>query len=176
MKGISKKARFVAYAGIIGALYAVITLMCAPIAYGEINIRLSEALCVLPFFTPAAVPGLFVGCLVVLVGSLATLCGALGAYLLGRLPIRHAMWLVPLPEVVFNAIAVPFVIKYGYGSDYGLPILALSVLIGQIISCYFIGMPLMFALKKLKKKVFSVSFIANARSALDLESTERVKK
>lgn len=169
MKGISKKARFVAYAGIIGALYAVITLMCAPIAYGEINIRLSEALCVLPFFTPAAVPGLFVGCLVanlisikgmiwadVLFGSLATLCGALGAYLLGRLPIKHAMWLVPLPEVVFNAIAVPFVIKYGYGSDYGIPILALSVLIGQIISCYFIGMPLMFALKKLKKKVFSV--------------------
>ncbi len=167
MKGISKKARLAAYAGIIGALYAVITLAFAPFSYGEIQIRLSEALCVLPYFTPAAIPGLFIGCLVanilsfkgviaadIVFGSIATLCGAIGAYLIGKLPFKGAVWLVPLPEVLFNAAAIPFVIKYGYGSDYGLPFIALSVFIGQTLSCYCFGMPLMLALGKLKKKVF----------------------
>lgn len=168
MKESAKKTRFVVQAGIIAALYVVITLAFAPISYGEIQVRISEGLCILPMFTPAAIPGLFLGCFIanmfsisgmiwadVVFGTLATLCGAIGAYLLSKLPFKAALWLVPLPEVIFNVIAVPFVIKYGYGSDYGIMLIALFILIGQVISCYGIGVPLTLALKKIKNKVFS---------------------
>ena len=103
-------------------------------------------LMILPMFTPAAVPGLFIGCIIanmlggaialdVIFGSLATLIGAWGGYLL-----RRNRWLVPIPPIISNALIVPFVLKYGYGfTEIPLPLMMVYIAIGEIIGCYFLG-------------------------------------
>ena len=119
-------ALFVSQGAIIAAMYVALTLIFAPISYGAVQVRIAEALTILPLFTPAAIPGLFIGCIIangigggiildVVFGSLATLIGAIGGYLL-----RKNRWLVPIPAIVSNSVIVPFVLKYGYGID--LPI------------------------------------------------------
>ena len=106
MKNNRTPALKVAQGAIIAALYVVLTVIFAPISFGEMQVRISEALTILPMFTPAAIPGLFVGCVLgnllggaipvdVIFGSLATLIGAVGGYLL-----RKNRWLVPLPTVL----------------------------------------------------------------------------
>ena len=96
-------------------------------------------------FTPAAVPGLFVGCLLgnllagaviwdIIFGSLATLIGAVFSYAL-----RSNRWLVPIPAILANAIIIPFVLKYGYGVDMPLILMGLYVGIGEVISCFVLG-------------------------------------
>ena len=138
----------------IAALYVVLTLIFAPISFGEMQVRISEALTILPLFTPAAIPGLFVGCLLgnllggaivwdVLFGSLATLIGAVGGYLL-----RKYRWLVPLPTVLANGIIVPFVLRYGYGVALPIPLMMVYVAVGEIISCYGLGELLITVLQK----------------------------
>ena len=117
----------VSQGAIIAALSVALTLIFAPISFGEMQVRISEALTILPLFTPAAIPGLFLGCVLgnllggaipldVICGSLATLIGAAGGYLL-----RKNRWLVPLPTVLSNALIVPFVLRYGYGVPYPSP-------------------------------------------------------
>ena len=129
----------------IAALYVVLTLLFAPISFGEMQVRVAEALTILPLFTPAAVPGLFLGCLLanilggaivydVIFGSLATLIGAVLGYRL-----RKNRWLVPLPTVLANALIVPFVLRYGYGVDLPVPLMMVYVAVGEIISCYVLG-------------------------------------
>ena len=91
----NSKITFLVQAAAIAAIYVVLTVAFAPISFGEVQIRFAEALTILPFFTPAAVPGLFVGCLIanilggailpdIIFGSLATLIGAVGTYLLRK--------------------------------------------------------------------------------------------
>jgi uncharacterized membrane protein len=122
-----------------------------------VQFRVSEALCVLPFFTPAAIPGLTIGCLIsnlltgclwqdVLFGTIATLIGAVGARMLKKIP-----WLVPLPTVLANTIIVPFVLAYAYHMEGGLPFLMLTVGAGEILSAYVLGMVLLLALKKYER-------------------------
>ena len=129
----------------IAALYVVLTLIFAPISFGEMQVRISEALTILPLFTPAAIPGLFVGCVLgnllggaipldVIFGSVATLIGAVGGYLL-----RKNRWLVPLPTVLANAVIVPFVLRYGYGVELPVLLMAAYVAVGEIVSCYGLG-------------------------------------
>lgn len=159
-----KKSRFISHAAVIAALYVVLTYLSNlfGLASGVIQIRLSEALAILAFFTPAAIPGLFVGCFtanllisfssgIVLLdligGSLTTLIAAALAYLLRR----KTVWLAPLPNVLLNSIVVPFIIAYGYGSTDSIPFMMLTVGIGEIISCYVIGMALLFWIKRNKK-------------------------
>ena len=168
MKNSTKRnALFVAQAGIIAALYAVLTIVFAPISYGMVQFRISEMLCVLPFFTPAAVPGLFVGCLIanlfsiqgmvlsdVVFGSLATLAAAFCTYLIGKLKGKFKLLLAPFPAVFFNTLIIPFVLKYGYGVEDGLLILALFIFIGEAVSCYALGLPFAFALLKLRPVIF----------------------
>ena len=147
-------------AGVIGALYTAITLLIAPIGSGAIQCRISEALCVLPFFTAAAIPGLTIGCLVsnlimgglwqdVIFGTLATLIGALGARLLRRVPC-----LVPLPTVVANTVIVPLVLAYAYGIEGGLPFLMLTVGLGEFLSAYVLGMLLLLTLRRCGDRIF----------------------
>ena len=135
----------IAQGAAIAALYVVLTLIFAPISFGEMQVRISEALTILPLFTPAAIPGLFVGCVLanilggaivwdVVFGSLATLIGAAAGYLL-----RRNRWLVPLPTVLANAIIVPFVLKYTYGFAGSIWYFALTVGAGQIIACGILG-------------------------------------
>ena len=135
----------VAQGAAIAALYVTLTLVFAPISFGAMQVRIAEMLTILPLFTPAAIPGLFLGCLLanliggaiiwdVIFGSLATLIGAALGYLL-----RRNRWLVPIPAVVSNGIIVPLVLRYGYGVDMPLPLLALYIVIGEIIGCYLLG-------------------------------------
>lgn len=143
-------------AAIIAALYVVLTYIANALglASGSIQVRFSEALTILPFFTPAAIPGLFVGCLLsniltgcalpdIILGSIATLLGALGTYFLRK----KSPWLAPVSPVVANTVIVPFVLLYAYGVQ-PLWLSFITVGIGEIISCGVLGMLLLFALKK----------------------------
>ena len=155
---MDKKIRFIVQAGVIGAIYAVLTIVFAPISYGEIQVRISEALTVLPYFTPAAIPGLFIGCIVaniygglgiidIVFGSLATLLAASFSYLL-----RRFKYLIPLPPVVINAVVVGFILNVTL--DLPLFMSMLWVGLGQLIACYGLGLIVMFGLEPMKNKIF----------------------
>ena len=142
----SKKLVFICRAAVIAALYVVLTYVFSAFASGVIQVRVSEALTILPAFTPAAIPGLVIGCLLsntltgcvlldIIFGSVATLIGALGSYAL-----RRHTWLVPIPPIVSNMIIVPFVLRYAYGATDAFPFMIATVGAGEIISCYLLGM------------------------------------
>lgn len=183
---------YIVQAGIIAAVYVVLTVVFAPFGFGEIQVRISEALTILPFFLPAAVPGLFIGCIIgntlggavlpdILFGSLATLIGAVLTYLIGRryhTGIHHMrnnnmqsysmqnyhtsveghdsrdlvgsstgnensfikkLILAALPPIIANAIIVPFVLRYAYGVPMPIPLMMVTVGVGEIISCGILG-------------------------------------
>lgn len=157
----NKNTLFLVQAAAIGAIYVVLTVLFAPLGFGEVQVRFSEALTVLPYFTPAAIPGLFVGCLTanflggalpvdILFGSIATLIGAVFTYRL-----RSCKWLAPLPPIAANTVIVPFVLHYGYGINLPIPLMMLTVGIGEILSCGVLGMILLTGLSKYKKILFS---------------------
>ncbi len=151
------RVRFITLSATIASLYIVLTLISAMfgLSSGVIQVRISEALCALTFFTPAAVPGLTIGCLVsnlvtganlldVVFGTLATFLGAWGGYCL-----RKRKWLVTLPTLVSNVIIIPLVLVYGFGvTDMALPIIALTVGAGEFVSACVLGMLLLLVLKK----------------------------
>lgn len=153
--------QFIAQAAMIAAVYVVLTLVFAPFSYGEVQIRLSEALTILPAFTPAAVPGLFIGCLLgnilggcivpdIIFGSLATLIGAVFTYKLrGR-----SRFLAPVPPILSNAAIVPFVLRFGYQVPLPIPFMMLTVGIGEIISCGGLGMVVYGMLYRYKNAIF----------------------
>ncbi len=145
-----------AIGGLVAALYVVFTLIASAlgISSGAIQIRFSEALCILPVFTPAAIPGLFIGCFIsnllsgaiiwdVVFGSIATLIGAIGTYIL-----RKNRWLACLPPILANTIIVPFLLYFAYHVGGGIFILFVTVGIGEIISVGILGELLYSALQK----------------------------
>ena len=149
------KVRFLALSAVIAALYAVLTYAAAAVnlAYGPFQFRFSEALTVLPAFTPAAIPGLAVGCLLSnlasplgivdwVFGTLATLIGAAVSY-----AVRKNQYLVPLPPILSNALIIPWVLKYAYELPFSIPFLMLTVSIGEVLSCGILGLVLLTALK-----------------------------
>ena len=143
----------------VAALYALFTLAIAPISSGLMQLRLSEGLCVLPYFAPEMAIGLFVGCAAanmltgamwfdVVFGSLATLIGAYGTYLLRRKP-----YLAALPPIISNTLIIPFVLAFVYKFDGSLWYFALTVGIGEIISCGIFGTALIHCmLKRIKTR------------------------
>lgn len=148
-------------AAMIAALYVVLTYIANAmgLASSAIQVRFSEALTILPYFTPAAIPGLFVGCLLsniltgcaipdIIFGSAATLIGAV----LTRV-IRRYKWLAPVPPVLANTLIVPFVLLYAYGIR-PLWLSFITVGIGEIISCGVLGMLLLFVLEKYRGRLF----------------------
>ncbi len=148
-------------AAMIAALYVVLTFVANAfgLANYAIQLRFSEALTILPYFTPAAVPGLFIGCLIsniltgcalpdIIFGSLATLIGAVFTY-----KLRAHKWLAPIPPVIANMIIVPFVLLYAYGIK-PLWFSFLTVTAGEILSCGVLGMLLLFTLEKYKTHIF----------------------
>lgn len=162
--------RFVATAGIIAALYCIATListLCG-MSSGIIQIRLSEAFCVLPVFTPAAIPGLFAGCILsniisgcspldVVFGSLATLAGALLAYLISKMKIKDGVLrgaLATLPNVIANTIAIPLILKFIYGLKDALTYIYVCIGIEEILSGMVLGTLLYLALYKRKNQLF----------------------
>ena len=158
----SKRVKYITQAAMIAAIYVVLTLFISAfnLASGAIQIRISEALTVLPAFTPAAIPGLFIGCFIsnlisgglildVIFGSLATLIGAFGTYLL-----RKWKWAVPIPPILANALIVPFVLAYVYHIPGGVPYFMVTVGIGEIISCAILGMIVYNILAKYRNVIF----------------------
>ena len=160
----NKNITFLTQAAMIAAIYVVLTYVFAPFSFGEIQIRIAEALTILPVFTPAAIPGLFIGCLIgnilggailpdIIFGSLATLIGAFFTYTLRK----KAFFLAPLPPIIANTIIVPFVLRFGYGVALPIPFMMLTVGIGELLSCGIFGLTVYYALRKYKNIVFRPS-------------------
>lgn len=159
------KTRFIAQAGITAAMYVVFTYISAllGISSGVIQCRLSEALCILPAFFPAAVPGLFAGCLIsnlitgavaadIIFGSAATLIGAIGTYALSKKFKNSALLL--LPPIASNTVIVPIVLKYAYGVNDAVWFIVLTVFAGEVLSAGVLGTLLHTALKKHAESIF----------------------
>ncbi|MBE6881077.1 MAG: QueT transporter family protein [Ruminococcaceae bacterium] len=151
----NKKALYITQAAMVAAIYVVLTYIVnmTGLANGVVQIRLSEALCILPAFMPAAVPGLFIGCLIsnlicgaviwdVIFGSLATLIGAVITYLLRKKP----KWLLPVPAILSNTIVIPILLTYAYGVEDAIWFSAITVFLGEFISCGILGMLLYHSL------------------------------
>lgn len=156
----NKTVYFMVYGAVIAAIYVVLTMVFAPISFGPVQFRISEALCVLPFFTPAAVPGLFVGCLLsnllcgaapldVVFGSIATLIGAFGSYAL-----RRNRYLVLLPPILSNTVVIPWVLRFAYGSEDLIFFAMATVGLGEILAVGILGSILLSALNRYKGFLF----------------------
>lgn len=154
----SANVRALTRAALIAALYAALTLLLAPISYGEIQIRFSEALTLLPVLLPEAVPALTVGCLLsnvlggctildIVFGTLATLLAACCTRLL-----RSRMWLAAAMPVLFNGVIVGAVVHYAYAPVMPLPLCMLSVAAGEAIVCFAVGPMLLRVLRRLPSK------------------------
>lgn len=164
MKTANSKVLFMAQAAMIAAIYVVLTVVFAPLSFGEVQVRFAEALTILPFFTPAAIPGLFIGCLLgnifggailpdIIFGSLATLVGAIATYALRN----KSKFLAPVGPIVANTIVVPLVLRFAYGVTLPIWMMCLSVGAGEVLSCGVLGMILLFALEKYKNVLFKKS-------------------
>lgn len=151
----NKKLLLLAQAAMIAAMYVVLTFVFAPFSFGEIQVRIAEALTILPIFTPAAVPGLFVGCLIgnilggavlpdIIFGSIATL---IGAFFTWQLREQHPVIAI-FPSILSNTVIVPFVLRFGYSVPLPIPFMMLTVGVGEIISCGILGLLLYSVLKK----------------------------
>lgn len=156
-------------AAMIAALYVVLSFVSNAfgLASGAIQIRISEALTILPYFTASAIPGVTIGCILfnllsgaalldVIFGGLASLIGAAGSWFIGK-TARKFSWmkyLVAVPPVLANAFIVPWVLKTAYGLTDAYWYLVLTVGIGEIISCGILGMLLMTALMPIRNVLF----------------------
>ena len=161
MKNTNQKNAFMTHAAMIAAIYVVLTYIFAPFSFGDVQVRIAEALTVLPIFTPAAIPGLFIGCLIgnvlggailpdIIFGSLATLIGAVFTYLLRR----KSQFFCVLPPIISNTVIVPLILKFAYGMNLPIAFLMLTIGIGEIISCGILGLILYYALRKYRKIIF----------------------
>ena len=165
MKHRKTKTRFLAQAGLIAAIYAVTTYLCAlwGIAYGQVQFRFSEALTILPLFTPAAIPGLTIGCFLanlsspfgmvdVLCGTAATLLAAIAVRMTRQVRFKNIPWLAPLFPVLSNAIIVGLEISFFLPEGLswaGFAASALSVGLGEFAVCYGLGLPLSIVMGKM---------------------------
>lgn len=169
---MSKKVRDLVLSAVIAAMYAVLTYVAAAmnLAYGPVQFRFSEAMCVLAVFTPAAIPGLAVGCLISnlasplgivdwICGPMATLLAGVCTYALRNVRLGKVRILAPLPPVLFNALIIGFeiaclsdagVFSFGNASFGGFLAGALSVGIGELVVCYALGLPLIGAIERAK--------------------------
>lgn len=155
-------AKDVAFAGIIAALYAAMTILLAPISYGVYQVRVAEALTVLPFLYPVAIVGLFIGCLVanifggnglqdIIFGSLFTLLAAWLTYLTSKIKARKAaLALAPLPPVIINAFGVAAYLSQITGMTYFFVVQFIGI--GQLAACYLLGLPLLLFLIKKRRQ------------------------
>lgn len=158
--------RKITFAAVIGAAYAALTMILAPISYGAVQFRISEVLCILPFFFPFSVWGLFIGCALantisalgpidIIFGSLATLAAGLCTMQLGRLNRGSISFkaFACLPPVMFNALVIGAIIAY-FGTDASnafwplFIISGLQVGFGELVVMFVIGLPLMILLPK----------------------------
>lgn len=149
-------------AGIIAALYTVATLIVFPVASGAVQFRLSEGLTLLPLLYFEAVPALFVGCLVsnlitgcalldIIFGSLITLVAAFITYLVGRFIKKKVLSIIigGIFPVLLNALLLPLIWVYCYGAEYVYFLQVCFLLLGQTVSVYAVGVPLILSVRKM---------------------------
>ncbi len=160
MSNFQKKIIYITQGAMIAALYVVLTcfINAFGLASNAIQIRISEAMTILPAFTPAAIPGLYAGCIIsniatgcippdVILGSIATLIGAVGTYLLRK---RHR-FLASVPPIVANTLIVPITLKFFYHAEGTIPFFMITIGIGEVISCGILGQLLYAAILPVKK-------------------------
>lgn len=155
------RIREITAAGVIAAVYAVLTLALAPISFGVYQVRVAEALTVLPFLTRSAIPGLYVGCLLaniigglgmhdIIIGPLITLVAAVltrwSRHLITSKSEKTALIAAPLPPVLLNAFGVSAYLAPLIGVNYWFSVQMVGL--GQLVACYGIGLPLLIALRK----------------------------
>lgn len=156
----NKRTLFITQAAVIAAIYTVLVMVFSFSSFGPVQFRVAEALTILPYFTPAAIPGLAIGCLLsnllnsadvldIIFGSLATLIAAVLSY-----QLKRYKFLVPIPPIVVNALVVPFILKYAYFEADSIPVMILSVGAGQLLAAGIIGLVLLFSLDKVKHVIF----------------------
>lgn len=160
MKQLVRNPRYWTQAALIAALYTALVLAFQPISFGTVQLRVAEAMCILAYFTPAALPGLTVGCLLanavglstgatiafdLLFGTAATLLATLVA-----LQLRNHKWLLPLPSVLFNGLIVGWEVHTFFTPEISLWLCMVYVAAGQVLACYALGMPLLFFLDRSK--------------------------
>ena len=161
-RGSRASVLFLTQGALIAALYVALTYAANAVglASGAIQFRLSEALTILPYFTTAAIPGLTIGCFLanlltgcafydVIFGTVATLLGAIGSYLL-----RRNKWLVPVPPIVANVLIVPWVLRLVYEVEDAIWYLALTVGIGEVVCCGILGLLLLHLLERYRGVLF----------------------
>ena len=157
----NRQLKLTAQAAMIAAVYVALTYVFAPISFGEIQVRIAEALTILPVFTPAAIPGLFIGCLIgnaisgavvpdIIMGSIATLLGALGT----RMLRKQSPFIAVLPPIIANMVIVPFVLRYAYEVQLPIPFMMLTFGIGEVLSCGVLGIMLYYALYRHRAQIF----------------------
>lgn len=164
MRSQSLRTQRMVQGAVIAALYTVLTLLAAAanLAYGPVQFRFSEALTILPVFTPAAVPGLALGCLLsniwsgygvadMVFGTLATLLAAIATRMARNIRIKNIPYLAPLPPVLINAVIVGLELAilspggFVWATFWSI---ALSIGVGELVICYVLGLPLAAALER----------------------------
>ncbi len=155
-----RNTRFLVQASLIAAIYTALCLILHPISFGfaGIELRVSEALTLMPVIMPAAVPGLFIGCLLanllggatvldVVFGSLTTLAAAVLTRKCRNRPALAAFW-----PVILNAVVIGALLRYAYGVAMPLWLCMVSIGAGQAVACYALGLPMMRMMRRLPKK------------------------
>jgi len=162
-KPIHKNVLFLAQAAVVAALYAGLTLATPMLSYGNIQFRFAEALTLLPVLTPAAIPGLTIGCAIaniaspelgaldIVFGSLATLLAALCTYLLRRYTIRRQPLLSALPPALFNGVIIALMLALLLFDEFrwmNFLLFAGEIAASELIICFALGLPLVALLRK----------------------------
>jgi uncharacterized membrane protein len=150
------KLKYIIRVAMIAAIYVVLNIIFASISYGPIQVRIAEALTVLPFIDPSAIIGLFVGCILAnILGPLGmvdiiggSLCTLVAAYLTYKLKDPK---LAPLPPVLINAFGVSIYLHLLFDLSYWITVLYIGI--GEVIACYILGYPLLILLIKNKKRL-----------------------
>ncbi len=156
----NKRTLFITESAIIAALYTVLVLVFSFSSFGPVQFRIAEALTVLPYFTPAAIPGVTIGCFLsavltgadpldMIFGSLATLIAAILSY-----KLRRYKFLIPLPPIIANAVIIPWVLKFAYGEAQPIPLMMLSVGAGEVLAVGVLGTILLIGLEPIKHLLF----------------------
>ncbi len=156
----NKKIVYLTHAALIAAIYVILTIAFRPFGFGMIQFRISEALAILPYFTSAAIPGISIGCLLgnlfsgadildIIFGTLASLIGALGSYML-----RRKKYLVPLPPIISNTLIIPWVLRFAYGEAQPIYLMMITIGLGEIVGCGILGILLLVILNRYKNILF----------------------
>ncbi len=169
---------------VIAALYAGLTIteqFTVGMTKDIIQVRLSDALLILPVFTPAAIPGLFAGCLIsnyvigchpydVIFGSVATLIGAIGTYL-----VRKHKFMAPVPPIIINMIVIPILFAYVYGYENPFWYFVVAIGVGELIACGVLGIALMLGLEDHKDSLFPGNDLKSSdKRSADKENKETI--